>query len=156
MRILSFLSVNSGVWPDRRCSESPLDAWNQIIFEQEKIMCHGSATSHLLTRGAVQLMNREIRAPKGEILPVPQASWRRNMMWHGLAPDGHVSSMDMPRQHRHKCAQTIASIFKRCVSPKFASSAEHRVCLMKISRVSIAKGRTLQKSRLYSSTISAF
>ena len=41
-------------------------------------MRHGSAASHHLTRGAVQLMNREIRAPTGEILPVPQASWRRN------------------------------------------------------------------------------
>ena len=37
-----------------------------------------STASHLLTRGTDHLMNREVRAPKGEILPVPQASWRRN------------------------------------------------------------------------------
>jgi len=61
-------------------------------------MRHGSAASHHLTRGAIQLMNQEIRAPKGEILPVPQASWRRN---HNTAQirtqgthlfDGHAPS----------------------------------------------------------------
>jgi len=65
------------------------------------------ATSQKLTRGAVHLMNREIRTPKGEISPFPQASWRRNhnrpaggviITWHRRAPQstrlfgGHAPS----------------------------------------------------------------
>ena len=41
-------------------------------------MRHGSAANHHSTRGAVHLMNREVRAPKDKFPPVPQASWQRN------------------------------------------------------------------------------
>jgi len=56
------------------------------------------AASQQSTRGAVHLMNQEVRAPKGEVSPVPQASWRRN---HDMAQiraqrtrlfDGHAPS----------------------------------------------------------------
>jgi len=47
-------------------------------FLVAKIMRRNPAASQKLTRGAVHLMNREIRAPKRKISPFPQASWRRN------------------------------------------------------------------------------
>jgi len=43
-----------------------------------KIMRRNPSANQKPTRGAVHLMNREIRAPKGEISPFPQASWRRH------------------------------------------------------------------------------
>jgi len=41
-------------------------------------MRHGSTASHRLTRGTDHLMSREVRAPKGDVSPVPQANWQRN------------------------------------------------------------------------------
>jgi len=41
-------------------------------------MRHGSAASHRLTRGTDHLMSQEVRAPKGDVSPVPQANWQRN------------------------------------------------------------------------------
>ena len=76
------------MWPDktqRYAACGPIDAAashhltrGTKSFLNREIMRRDSAASHHSTRGVVQLMNRKIRAPKGEILPVPQASWRRN------------------------------------------------------------------------------
>ena len=51
----------------------------------------------------------------------------------------------MPRQHLHKCIRKVASLYEVRVRPSGPNIAS---ALWKIGHVSIAKGRTLQKSRL--------
>jgi len=90
------------------------------------------AASQKLTRGAVHLMNREIRAPKGEISPFPQASWRRNHdMAQMRAPKIAALRWTCPvsiiinAPRKSRCVQKIASAFKRCVpssGPNIAST----------------------------------
>jgi len=80
------------------------------------------ATSQKLTRGAVHLMNREIRAPKGEISPFPQASWRRNHdMAQVRAPKYAALRWTCPVSIIINAPRKSRLHFKRCVSPKSAS-----------------------------------
>ena len=128
-----------------------------------------AAASHRLTRGTKSFLNREDHAPrlrsessfdtwrgsvnepgksarqKVKSCRFPRPAGGVIMTRHRFEPKGRTSSMDMPRKHLHKCIRKVASLYKVRVRPSGPNIAS---ASWKNGRVSIAKGRTLQKSRL--------
>jgi len=83
-----------------------------------KIMRRNPAANQKPTRGAVHLMNRKIRAPKGEISPFPQASWRRH----------HDSVKFAPRKRTgHAPSASPRMLSEGRVPSKEFASDQHRV-----------------------------
>ena len=81
-------------------------------------MRRNPAANQKPTRGAVHLMNREIRAPKGEISPFPQASWRRH----------HDSVKFAPRKRTgHAPSASPRMLSEGRVPSKEFASDQHRV-----------------------------